>query len=124
VIKPRATGKGGGLFSIFAATATSATNRIFFSEPYLRVTVEEEDAPRAGSYYEHDERLCRVVRVERPKDWFDTQVTIVLTNGPIEHARENPWEKSQFMTLLNKLPKVRFLQKTVDWLEDEMEDRS
>lgn len=84
------------------------SSRVWFSEPYIRLTVEEEDAPFVGSYVEHGGRVCRIVRIDRPKDWFDSKVVLVLTNGPIEYGRVNPWESSQFMTLLRRLPKVVF----------------
>lgn len=107
------------MFEVHAATAMSAS-RIWFSDPHIRVTIKEEDARwvSPGSYWDYDGSVTRVVRIERPEDWFDDQVTLVLTNGPVEERIEDLWKPSPFTRLLEKLPRVGALTTAVNWLED------
>lgn len=102
--------------SVYAVTAMSAAG---FSEPYLRVTIEERDARhfKPGSYLEHGGRIRKVVRIERPRDWFDLKVTLVLEDG--NHEARDYWEGGAFMTLLSKLPSQWRGNSVIRWLEDE-----
>lgn len=97
----------------------SSTQRVWFSEPYLRVEVEEAKVRwiRPGAYVVHQDVVRKVVRIERPEDWFVSTVTLVLEDG--NHERRDPWEEGAFMTLLSKLPSSWRGNSLVRWLEDE-----
>ena len=113
--------------SVMAATAVSSAllmPRVWFSEPYLRVDVEESEARHfsPGSYGMWDGRIRKVVRIERPKDWSVSTVTLVLADGV--HEQRDPWdiEEGQFMSILRKLPSAQGTMK-IAWLEDDFPPR-
>jgi hypothetical protein len=82
-------------FAAYATTAVSSvvtpTMRIWRSDGALRVVVSEERAKhlRVGSYFDHEGRVRKVVGIERPDDWFDTHVTLRLTDGTHEYDNWN-----------------------------------
>lgn len=103
---------------VFGEHETRAAPRVWFSEPYLRLDVEEAQARwiRPGAYVMYEDVIRKVVRIERPEDWFTSTVTLVLEDG--NHEPRDPWESSAFLTLLQRLPASWTSNPVVRWLED------
>lgn len=112
---------GRNLFSAFAATALSSALPVTVSRS-KRITVAEEDAPHVGSYWLFQGEIYKVEAVERPDDWFETTVDVILTNGKTEHAWDKFMGGNPFTTILRKLPFYGGMKEKIRWLDDEEDD--